>query len=116
MQASPFRPAYNISLVEKFSFCGSWGSKSLVESLEEITRSCSEPVGRLGKCQVYDLNRVLRRDQVVGHNCRFMQGPGTDQNELARLRSAIKDERPMTVSSLLEWKQPFVACSETKRL
>ena len=55
-------------------------------------------LGQPGACSL----RVLCRDQVVGHNCRFMQGPGTDQNELARLKSAIKDERPMTVSSLLK--------------
>ncbi len=48
-----------------------------------------------------------RRDKVVGHNCRFMQGPGTDQAELARLRSAIKDEKPMTVSLITLWQNVF---------
>ena len=43
-----------------------------------------------------------RRDQVVGRNCRFLQGPGTDQAEVARMRAAIKgaDPQPITVTLL----------------
>ena len=29
------------------------------------------------------------RDEVIGRNCRFLQGPDTDQDEVARLRRAI---------------------------
>ena len=43
------------------------------------------------------------RDQVLGHNCRFMQGPGTDPAEVARLKTAIVEQRPVTVSHLLTW-------------
>ena len=34
----------------------------------------------------------------MGHNCRFMQGPGTNPKELEQLRSAVAEERPVTVS------------------
>jgi PAS domain S-box-containing protein len=44
------------------------------------------------------------RDQVVGHNCRFMQGPHTDPAEIARLKQAMADEQPVTVR-LLNYRQ-----------
>lgn len=50
--------------------------------------------GRLGGC----------RDQVVGQNCRFMQGPLTDRVEVARLKEAMAEKRPVTVR-LLNYKQ-----------
>nr|AHZ63904.1 phototropin [Coleochaete scutata] len=30
-------------------------------------------------------------DEVIGHNCRFLQGPGTDVKEVAKIRAAIRD-------------------------
>jgi len=50
---------------------------------------------------------VLRggcRDQVVGHNCRFMQGPQTDKAELVRLKEGMAEQRPVTVR-LLNYRQ-----------
>ena len=35
--------------------------------------------------------------ETVGHNCRFLQGPGTDQSELNKLRDAIKKGEAVTV-------------------
>lgn len=42
------------------------------------------------------------REEVVGRNCRFLQGPGTDSNEVARLRAAITavPPKPVTVTLL----------------
>mmetsp|Transcript_7236 Transcript_7236/g.15790 ORF Transcript_7236/g.15790 Transcript_7236/m.15790 type:complete len:424 (-) Transcript_7236:117-1388(-) len=40
------------------------------------------------------------REQVVGRNCRFLQGPGTDPQEVLRLRDAIQAEMPVTVTLL----------------
>jgi hypothetical protein len=42
------------------------------------------------------------RSEVIGRNCRFLQGPGTDPAELQRLRDAIKADppRPVTVTLL----------------
>ena len=37
------------------------------------------------------------RDSVLGENCRFLQGPATDGEPLATLRSAIEAERPVSV-------------------
>jgi PAS domain S-box-containing protein len=36
-------------------------------------------------------------DEVVGRNCRFLQGPETDSEPVAALRDAIDAERPVTV-------------------
>ena len=37
---------------------------------------------------------------MVGRNCRFLQGPGTDPAEVLRLRAAVDQERPVTVRLL----------------
>lgn len=36
------------------------------------------------------------RELAIGYNCRFLQGPDTDSNELARLRQSIRDGKPYT--------------------
>src|SRR6478735_4199853 len=36
-------------------------------------------------------------DEVLGRNCRFLQGEDTDETAIDELRSAIADERPVTV-------------------
>jgi len=33
-------------------------------------------------------------DEVLGRNCRFLQGPNTDPTSISRIRSALADERP----------------------
>ncbi len=35
-------------------------------------------------------------DEVLGRNCRFLQGPNTDSTSISRIRSALADERPIT--------------------
>ncbi|MEP6863183.1 MAG: PAS domain-containing protein [Deltaproteobacteria bacterium] len=40
------------------------------------------------------------RDEVLGRNCRFLQGPGTDPIPLAELRNAIRTGQPCTVELL----------------
>ncbi|KAK9834967.1 hypothetical protein WJX81_000233 [Elliptochloris bilobata] len=37
------------------------------------------------------------KNEVIGRNCRFMQGPDTDQTALAELRSAIEARQPVIV-------------------
>ncbi|MFC6716737.1 bacterio-opsin activator domain-containing protein [Natrialbaceae archaeon GCM10025810] len=36
-------------------------------------------------------------DDVVGRNCRFLQGPDSDEKAIAAMRAAIDEERPVTV-------------------
>jgi len=38
--------------------------------------------------------------EIIGFNCRFLQGPGTDRAEVARLKEAIKRELPIQVTLL----------------
>nr|AML78442.1 putative LOV domain-containing protein [Frisvollia varia] len=40
------------------------------------------------------------REEVVGRNCRFLQGPGTDPEAVREIREAIEAERPCTVRIL----------------
>ncbi|MDF2979532.1 MAG: hypothetical protein K0S40_4260 [Actinomycetospora sp.] len=35
-------------------------------------------------------------DEVLGRNCRFLQGPNTDPASISRIRTALADERPIT--------------------
>jgi PAS domain S-box-containing protein len=39
-------------------------------------------------------------EEVLGRNCRFLQGPDTDRDTLERLRSAIRQRQPCTVQLL----------------
>lgn len=40
------------------------------------------------------------REEVLGRNCRFLQGPGTDQNTVQDIRDAIKEGAELTVRIL----------------
>ncbi len=40
------------------------------------------------------------REEVIGRNCRFLQGKGTDRNQVRRLREAIEDEEPLQIELL----------------
>jgi PAS domain S-box-containing protein len=49
------------------------------------------------------------REETLGRNCRFLQGPGTDEEAVAEVRAAIDDERPV-VTELLNYRadgEPF---------
>lgn len=39
-------------------------------------------------------------DQVIGRNCRFLQGPDTDPETVRQIRQAIIDEQDLTVEIL----------------
>ena len=41
-----------------------------------------------------------REDEIVGRNCRFLQGPDTDQRQVAKIRDAIRDESVVVVELL----------------
>ncbi len=34
-------------------------------------------------------------EEIIGHNCRFLQGEETDRNELKRVREAVREGRPI---------------------
>ena len=40
------------------------------------------------------------REEVLGSNCRFLQGPDTDQAVVERIRRAVREVRPLTVEML----------------
>ena len=40
------------------------------------------------------------RSEIVGRNCRFLQGPDTDQDQVGKIRDAIRDERVVVVELL----------------
>jgi PAS domain S-box-containing protein len=41
-----------------------------------------------------------RREEIMGRNCRFLQGPDTDADAVDRLRSAIREQRDINVDIL----------------
>jgi non-specific serine/threonine protein kinase len=49
------------------------------------------------------------REEILGRNCRFLQGAGTDRDAVKEIRNAIKDNRECTVRLLNYTKQgkPF---------
>ena len=44
------------------------------------------------------------KKEVEQRNCRFLQGPDTEQEDIARIREAINEERDVTVE-LLNYKK-----------
>ncbi len=40
------------------------------------------------------------RDEALGKNCRFLQGPGTNLEDVAKLREAIAERRPIEIELL----------------
>lgn len=40
------------------------------------------------------------RDEVIGRNCRFLAGPGTDPTKQAMIRDALKDRQPIVIELL----------------
>lgn len=41
-----------------------------------------------------------QRDEIVGRNCRFLQGPDTDQTQVSKIRNAIREEEVVVVELL----------------
>lgn len=46
----------------------------------------------------------FKRDEIIGRNCRFLQGPATDRMDVARLRAAIESRVPIELE-LLNYKK-----------
>lgn len=43
----------------------------------------------------------MYRNEIVGRNCRFLQGPQTDQREVEKIRKAISTNPPQSVTAIL---------------
>jgi hypothetical protein len=54
--------------------------------------------------QAFEVLTGYRRDEIVGRNCRFLSGSGTDPEARAALRSAIEQARP-TIVELLNYRK-----------
>jgi len=57
-----------------------------------------------------------KRSEIIGRNCRFLQGPGTDQAAVNLIRAGVEEGRDMSVCLLNYkangkpfWNQFFVA-------
>ncbi|QLK25153.1 PAS domain-containing protein [Natrinema zhouii] len=47
--------------------------------------------------EAYEAITGYEYDDVVGRNCRFLQGPESDEDTIAEMAAAIDEERPVTV-------------------
>ncbi|XP_024396813.1 protein TWIN LOV 1 [Physcomitrium patens] len=112
---------------------GSFGkrrSPKLEDLVDSLSRAYNEKVGQaLGQHEynfvlsdprlpdhpiVFASEGFLRmsryeRDEVVGRNCRFLQGPDTDRRTVVEIRDAIREERACQVLILnyTKYKEPF---------
>nr|AML76464.1 putative LOV domain-containing protein [Plagiomnium insigne] len=91
-----------------FSDCAANGvvSSSLMLSLTRIQQSLVLADPSLPDTPIVHASDVFcqltgySREEVVGRNCRFLQGPETDPDAVREIREAIKGERPCTVRIL----------------
>lgn len=119
-----------LKLAKGRSSSGKRRAANLEELVDSLSRAYNESVGQA--LERYEYNFVLTdprlpdhpivyvsdgflrmsgypREEVVGRNCRFLQGPGTDRGTVMEIRDAIREERSCQVRILNYTKQgrPF---------
>ena len=48
--------------------------------------------------EAFELITGYDRDEIIGRNCRFLQGEDRDQPEIERIREALREHKPVTVT------------------
>ena len=48
--------------------------------------------------EAFELITGYDRDEILGRNCRFLQGDDRDQPEIERIREALREHTPVTVT------------------
>lgn len=48
--------------------------------------------------EAFELITGYGQEEIVGHNCRFLQGEDRDQEGIEKIREAIREEKPVTVT------------------
>jgi PAS domain S-box-containing protein len=73
---------------------------------EEQSRSCVITDPRLPDNPLvyvtpeFELHTGYSKSEVLGRNCRFLQGPGTDPAAVAAIRDAISQMKPLEIEIL----------------
>jgi PAS domain S-box-containing protein len=48
--------------------------------------------------EAFEMITGYDRDEILGRNCRFLQGEDRDQPEIERIREALRDQKSVTVT------------------
>lgn len=82
--------------------------------LEEGLHSCTVTDNSLEDNPIIWINdefermTLFPRDEIIGHNCRFLQGPGTNREVVTSIKDALKNGVPIDVD-LLNYRKDGVA-------
>ncbi|PRP85432.1 PAS/PAC sensor protein [Planoprotostelium fungivorum] len=83
-------------------------------SLEEGAHSCTVTDNSLEDNPIIWVNdefermTLFPRDEIVGHNCRFLQGPATNREAVTNIKKSIEAGKPVDVE-LLNYRKDGVA-------
>ena len=90
----------------------------LDQAYDRLTRAEAERSAVIADCTQPDMPLVYitrafeqqtgyTTEDVIGTNCRFLQGPNTDPEDLAAIRQAISQARSLTIDILIPSASEF---------
>lgn len=86
----------NLSIVSKSELLQEVVDKNVTATVVTDPKSPDDPIIYVN--QMFLEMTGYEREEIIGRNCRFLQGPDTDRENLDLLKSAVVEKREITVT------------------